>query len=324
MTSVKINMRYIFFTFMLLIFLILHTDFVSMAENWLYKDGKWYYYYMYDEPVENQWITDSGNEYYIGSGGLMTTDKWQTDNEDGKKYYLGADGTKKRNEYTATGDKYVGPDGTELVSFGKWRDGAKKNLKKIISDLNKKNTVTSEQKQYLNSLNASNAAFALYDLNSDGYRDIVVINKASDNYQVMDIQIWNPEKSEFYAVMEADFTSDTTIVLKREANLGDVWLMITKDINEFDFQQLKAGEYFFQGVEHYDFGYNEYGDVVYYIDGMEYSANEWNSSLMYRRSNIGTEIVAYYYDLNESSIDEQLDKLPSEDEVNLFFDRDNE
>ncbi|OON86148.1 hypothetical protein BXO88_08855 [Oribacterium sp. C9] len=302
----------------------LSVSFTSSAENWLYKDGKWYYYYMYDEPVENQWITDSGNEYYIGSGGLMTTDKWQTDNEDGKKYYLGADGTKKRNEYTVSGDKFVGPDGTELVSFGKWREGAKKSLKKIISDLNKKNTVTSEQKQYLTYLNASNAAFALYDLNCDEYRDIIVINKDSDNRQVLDIQIWNPEKQEYYAVMESDFTSDEVAVLKREVNLGDVWLVISKDINEFDFQQLKAGEYFFQGVEHYDFGYNEYGDVVYYIDGIEYSANEWNSSLMYRRSNLGTEIMATYYDLNETTIDEQVDRFPTEDEINLFYEKDNE
>ncbi|ETP72157.1 hypothetical protein UYO_1852 [Lachnospiraceae bacterium JC7] len=308
--------------FAVLLVLFISATMKAEAYNWLYKDGKWYYYYMYDEPVENEWITDGGNDYYIGSQGLMTTDSWVKD--DDKNYYLGADGTKKKNTYTVSGDKFVGPDGTELKSFGKWRDEAKSSLKRIITELNKKNTVSSEQKQYLTGLNASNAAFSLYDLNNDGYKDIVVINRESDNYQVLDIQIWNPEDEKYLAVMELDFTSDEIAILKREANYGDVWLVISRDINDFDFQTLRNEDYYFQDVEHYNFGYNEYGDVIYYINGMKASASEWNSGLMYRRSSIGSELMATYHDLNDTIINEQVDKYPTDEEIALFFEKDNE
>lgn len=321
MTGVRSRIKYIA---AVMVMLSLSVTMKSAAYNWLFKDGSWYYYYTYDEPVENEWIIDGGNYYYIGSKGLMTTDKWVNDESDGNKYYLGADGTRKKNTYTVSGDKFAGPDGTELVSFGKWREGAKKSLKKIISALNRKNTVSSEQKQYLTGLSASDAAFALYDLNNDGYKDIVVINRASDNQQVLDIQIWNPEKQEYFAVMELDFTSDESALLKREGDSGDVWLVISRDINDFDFQTLKLEEYYFQDVEHYDFGYNEYGDVIYYINGQEASASEWNSGLMYRRSNIGSGIMATYHDLNDASINEQVDKYPTDEEIALFFERDNE
>ncbi|WP_036608883.1 hypothetical protein [Oribacterium sp. P6A1] len=291
------------------------------ANNWLFKDGKWYYYYTYDDPVENEWITDGGNEYYIGSKGLMSTDKWVSDKSTGEKYYVGLDGIKKKNSYTASKDKFVGPDGTELESFDEWRKSAKKNLKKVISALNRKVTVSSEQTAYLSTLNASNAAFTLYDLNGDGYKDFIVINKESDAAQVLDIQLWNPEEEEFYALMELDFTSDETAVLRREENYGDAWLIISRDINDFDFQRLPREEYYFQDVEHYHFGYNEYGDVIYYINNDKADPEEWNSSLIYRRNSTGSGIFAVYHDLNESTVDEQVDMYPSEEEIALFSEK---
>lgn len=304
--------------------LVLCTPMKVHAESWMYKDGKWYYFYTYDDPVENQWITDGGNEYHIGSKGLMDTDAWIKNKETGEKYYVGTDGIKKRNTYTASGDKFVGPNGTELVSFNKWREGAKKSLKKVVSALNKKVTVTSSQKEYLASLNAKNAAFALYDLNSDGYKDIIVINKESNDSQVLDIQLWNPEKREFYVLMELDFTSDETAILRREENYGAVWLIYSKDINDFHFQKLDNEEYYFQDVEHYYFGYNEYGDVLYYLNEDEVSAGEWNTMLIDRRSGVGSGINAFYYDLDESNINEQVDKYPSDEEISLFEERDRE
>lgn len=288
------------------------------ANNWMYKDGQWYYYYTYDEPVENEWITYGGNEYYIGSKGLMSADKWVSDPSTGEKYYVGIDGIKQKNTYTESKDKFVGPDGTELEAFDKWRESAKKNLKQVMTDLNRKVTVSSEQKAYLATLNASNAAFSFYDLNGDGYKDFIVINKESDIYQVLDIQIFNPEEKKFYAVMELDFTSDETAVIKREENNGNTWLIISRDINDFDFQRLALGEYYFQDVEHYYFGYNEYGDVIYYINEEEAFPDVWNSSLIDMRNSVGSGIMTTYYDLNEKNIDEQADSYPSEEELVLF------
>ncbi len=305
-----------------LIFFLMIFSTVVHAENWMYKDGNWYYFHTFDVPVENQWITDGGNEYHIGSKGRMDTDKWIKDDETGEKYYVGLDGIKKRNTYTASGDKFVGPNGTELVSFGKWREEAKKSLKKVITALNKKQTVSSVQKEYLATLNAKNAAFALYDLNADGYKDIIVINKDSDNSQVLDVQLWIPEEEKYYVLMELDFTADETAVLKREPEEGNVWLIISRDINDFQFLRLVSRDYNFQDVEHYYFGYNEYGDVIYYINEDEMFASDWNTMLMDREASIGSGIPAFYYDLDEAVIKEQVDRYPSEEDIELFLERD--
>ena len=294
----------------------------ASAESWVFEKGKWYYYYTYDEPVENQWITYGGNEYYIGSKGLMSTDKWETDKDTGRTYYVGTNGIKQRNVYTAKGDKFVGDDGTELVTFDDWRKDAKTKLKELIKTLNKKHTVTSDQKALLAQFNASNAAFALYDLNGDGFRDIIVINKASSDNQVLDILLWNPEEREFYAIMELDFISDESAVLKREPYNGNVWAVVTRGINDISFWQLRLQEYNFIDVEHYHFGYNEYGDVIYYIDDGEVEAGFWNSSLIERTQQVGSGILTDYYDLDEASINAQVDAYPLDAELFLFQEAD--
>ena len=294
----------------------------AYAESWVYEKGKWYYYYTYDEPVENQWITYGGNEYYIGSNGLMSTDKWEKDPDTGKTYYVGTNGIKQRNVYTAKGDKFVGDDGTELVTFDDWRKDAKKKLKEIIKALNRKHTVTSDQKALMAQYNASNAAFTLYDLNGDGYRDIIVINKESSDNQVLDILLWNPEVREFYAIMELDFISDESAVLKREPQFGNVWAIVNRGVNDVSFWQLKTQEYNFIDVEHYHFGYNEYGDVIYYIDDGEVEAGFWNTSLIDMTQQAGSGIFTDYYDLNEASINAQVDAYPLDAELYLFQEAD--
>lgn len=294
----------------------------AYAESWVYEKGKWYYYYTYDEPVEKQWITYGGNEYYIGSQGLMSTDKWEKDPDTGKTYYVGTNGIKQRNVYTAKGDKFVGDDGTELVTFDDWRKDAKKKLKEVIKALNKKQTVTSDQKALLAQYNASNAAFTLFDLNGDGFRDIIVINKESSDNQVLDILLWNPDEREFYAIMELDFISDESAVLKREPQYGNAWAIVTRGVNDISFWQLKLHEYNFNDVEHYHFGYNEYGDVIYYIDDGEVEAGYWNTSLMEMTRQAGSGIFTDYYDLNEASINAQVDAYPLDAELYLFQEAD--
>ncbi|SFG24683.1 hypothetical protein [Oribacterium sp. WCC10] len=305
------------------VFFLLMTSFPikTLAYSWLYDNGKWYLYYTYDDPVENEWVDYGGNRYHIEGEGLMSTDKWFSDDDTGKTHYLGTDGIMQRNCYTASGDKFVGADGAELKSFDKWREEAKKSLKKVVSDLNRKVTVTSQQKEFLASLNATNAAFTLYDLNGDGYRDIIVINAETENSQVLDIKLWNSEEEEFYTVMELDFVSDETAELRREEQQGNVWMIVSKDMNDYNFFSMNIGDYDFTSVEHYYFDFNEYGDIVYYIDEDKVSASDWNTSLIHRRAETGKGIFANYHSMDDDSIKEQVDMYPSEDELQLFQER---
>jgi|GEM_PF-492337 hypothetical protein len=293
-----------------------------LAESWLYDKGKWYYYYTFDEPVEKQWITYNGNEYYIGSKGLMATDQWINDENTGKKCYVGINGVKQKNTYTYNKDKFVGEDGTQLVAFDNWRKEAKANLKAIIKALNKKTTVTSQQKEMLAGLNASDAGFSLYDINGDGYKDIIVVNKKSDSCQVLDIQLWNQEDQKFYAVMELDYTSDESAVIKQEPDYGDVWMIITKDTNDVSFHRLKIREEDFKNEAHFHCGYNDYGDIIYYIDDDEVTAGVWHSSLLQRERDTGSGIWTVYHDLDEQTIKAEVDTYPTDLEITLFSEYD--
>ncbi len=290
----------------------------ALAESWLYEKGKWYYYYTFDEPVEKQWITYNGNEYHIGSKGLMDTDKWIVDDATGKKVYVGINGVKQKNTYTYNMDKFVGEDGTQLVAFDNWRKEAKANLKKIITALNKKTTVTSQQKEMLAGLNASDAGFSLYDINGDGFKDIIVVNQKSDSGQVLDIQLWNQEDQKFYAVMELDFTSDESAVLRREPQDGNVWIIITKGINDITFYRLKIEEAEFKDDVHFHCDYNDYGDIIYYIDDDEVTASEWHTSLLQKERDTGSGIWTIYHDLDEQTIKAEVDTYPTETEIALF------
>ena len=293
------------------------------AESWLYDSGKWYYYETYDEPVENQWITYNGNEYYIGSKGLMAADKWVVDELTGKKVYLGINGVKQKNAYTYKRDKFVGEDGTELVAFNNWRKEAKKSLQKTITALNKKTNVTSDQKAILSQLSAKDAGFSLYDVNSDGFRDIVVVNRFADSEQVLEVLLWNEEEQKFQSVMELDYTSDESAVLRKEQS-GKVWLIISKDINDVAFFELDINDENFKDVEHFHYGYNDYGDIIYYVDDDEVTASVWNTSLLRREQETGSGIWTIYHDLDENSINAEVDTYPTESEIALFstYDKD--
>lgn len=298
--------------------------FKAGAASWLYDSGKWYYYETYDEPVENQWVTYNGNEYYIGSKGLMSSDKWVVDDSTGKKVYLGINGVKQKNAYTYKRDKFVGEDGTELVSFDNWRKSAKEVLKKTITALDKKTETASEQKSMFTQFTSRDAGFSLYDVNSDGIRDIVVVNQKADTGQVLEILLWNEDEQKFQSVMELDYASDEMADLKKDQS-GKAWLIISKDINDVAFFELEINGENFKGVEHFNYGYNDYGDIIYYIDGDEVSASTWNTALLSREREAGSGIWTIYHDLDEKTINAEVDTYPTESELVLFsmYDEDN-
>lgn len=131
------------------------------------KKNCWMYAIDPGEYLREQWLTEDGKEYYLDANGYMKTG-WFTDKEDGKKYYLGTDGAKCYNCFTPD-DKYVGPEGTQLELFDKYR----KAVKKELAAFNKGNRTGNKKG---NQKESRSYAFLLEDFNNDGYRDFAVMS----------------------------------------------------------------------------------------------------------------------------------------------------
>ena len=100
----------------------------------------------------------------MDSKGRMKTG-WVTDKRDKNKYYMGEDGAKCFNMFTPD-DHYVGPDGLILESFDTYRKSVKKQLERLMKD-----------KAYKEREDALRPGFMLWDINGDGYRDVVVTDQ---------------------------------------------------------------------------------------------------------------------------------------------------
>ncbi|MBU0278942.1 GH25 family lysozyme, partial [Gemella sp. zg-1178] len=99
--------------------------------GWYQENGKWYYLEADGNLAKNKWIGD----YYLGANGAMLTSSWTPDGyyvdysgkwlanktkqtgwhqENGKWYYLEADGSLAKNKWI--GDYYLGANGAMLTS----------------------------------------------------------------------------------------------------------------------------------------------------------------------------------------------------------------
>ncbi|MBU0279230.1 N-acetylglucosaminidase, partial [Gemella sp. zg-1178] len=123
--------------------------------GWYQENGKWYYLEADGNLAKNKWIGD----YYLGANGAMLTSSWTPDGyyvdysgkwlanktkqtgwhqENGKWYYLEADGSLAKSKWI--GDYYLGvngamltsswtPDGYYVDENGKWMPNQTKNNK---------------------------------------------------------------------------------------------------------------------------------------------------------------------------------------------------
>ena len=135
----------------------------AQAADWeLTEDGKnWMYMYSPDDPAKDEWIEDAGKLYYVDSKGYMKTG-WVTNKNDGKKYYMGADGAMAFNIIAPDG-RYVGPEGKGLDGYDKYRKAVRSELKKAApkKSKNKNNSQDTSAQQFI----------TMSDINQDGYQD---------------------------------------------------------------------------------------------------------------------------------------------------------
>ncbi len=300
--------------FSLLFFLLLSLKaFPSQAGDWVQEKGKWYFYEASGVPLENEWLEWNGKWYYFGNGGQMKTGFF-TDPGDGRRYYLGPDGVLVYNTFVEDGKYYIGDWGIELTRFDDYRKKTEKALKALVI----KNRPNRLETDTMTGVFMDLPVFALYDLNEDGFRDILAFNRADNPDRVLSVQIWQPEESEYAALTESDPDDFRYSFLRRNNDTGFIWLHITDGNYLHDFFYFDMWVYRFVHQEHYDADVDEYGEVIYYYGENDVQPYQWGDSVNTMEEFIGQPIPMQLAFLHESIISDVMLETPSQEELHLW------
>lgn len=277
------------------------------GDDWMMSDNGKYWMYMYspDEPAKDEWIEDGGKTYYVDSKGYMKTG-WVTNKDEGKKYYMGPDGAMVFNTFSKD-DRYVGPDGSEVKAYDKYRKAAKSELKNASKK--KKNTGDSAQQQY----------FLMTDLNRDGYRDLAVMCGTEGPESLLKVSVWDPDDEKFQLTAEFDVPDQgTRSALYLDPEGEEVWLEMTEPSGDMHLFQLRNGTSMFENM--WSFTMETDGDHIphYYINGSEEDRETWEFLMAKARQERGSTLVEGYLPVNDENIKVQVDRVLDERELRMW------
>lgn len=86
-------------------------SYYKSKNDWMYKNGKWYYTNNDGVPIKNGWISWNGNWYFLDKNGVMVENGWHTVSYNGKKSFF-RNGKALLNEWVKFNGKnyYIGDD----------------------------------------------------------------------------------------------------------------------------------------------------------------------------------------------------------------------
>lgn len=278
------------------------------ADDWMpSEDGKhWMYMYSPDDPAKDQWIEDGEKLYYVDSKGYMKTG-WVTNKEDGKKYYMGPDGAMAFNTFS-TDDRYVGPDGTGMEKYDKYRKAIKTELKSS-SKSKKKAASVPESQQY----------FLMMDLNGDSYRDLVVMCGEQGPESLLKVAVWDPEDWKLQLAAEFDVPDQgakSTLYLDPEGEA--VWLEMTEPGGDMNLFQLAEGSPVFENRWNFTMRTDEDGYLRYYMNEDEEDRETWEYFMSKARGERGNTPLSGYLPVSDENIQVQVDRILDERELKMW------
>jgi len=280
------------------------------ADDWMLSDNGKYWMYMHspDDPVKDEWIEDGGKWYYLDSKGYMKTG-WVTNKEDGNKYYLGPDGALASNTFSTDG-RYVGPDGTGVEEYDKYRKAIKSELKSTSKKKSKKKAAAERQAQQF---------FLVTDLNRDGYRDLVVMCGEQEPESLLKVAIWDPEDKKLQLAAEFDVSDQgakSTLYLDPEGE--EVWLEMTEPSGDMNLFQLRKGTTLFDNVWSFTMRTGQDGYAHYYVNEGEEDREAWEYYMGLARQERGNTPVGGYLPVTDENIQVQVDLVLDERELKMW------
>lgn len=286
--------------------------FPAAAGEWeLSENGKyWTYCTSPGNPVKDEWIEEEGKTYYLDKSGRMKTG-WVKNEEDGKKYYMGEDGAMCFNTFSKD-DRYVGPEGTQIEAYDKYRKAVKAEIKKASK---KKKT-----DRQTDSSQVRQSYFLLSDLNLDGYQDLVVMEGTEESKSLVEITIWNQEEGKFLLSAEFDEpeggTGRSNVYVGPEGET--VWLEIVEPNGDMRLFQMADQEVQFKHVWSFVLEKDDWDEIEYRVNGHVEDRQTWDEYLAEALRERGNAVLTGYLPATEENIKAQVDRVLTEDELDLW------
>ena len=265
--------------------------------------------YSPDDPAKDEWIEDAGKLYYVDSKGYMKTG-WVTNKNDGKKYYMGADGAMAFNIIAPDG-RYVGPEGKGLDGYDKYRKAVRSELKKAApkKSKNKNNSQDTSAQQF----------FTMADLNQDGYQDLVVMTGVQEAEFLQEVAVWSPDEEKFVLAAEFDTPVNgqrSTLYLDPEGE--EVWLEMTETSGDMYLFQMRTGSSAFESAWSFTMAKDRQGYPQYYVNGDVEDRQIWESFMQQAKQRRGNMPLTGYVPATEENIAIKVDLILSEAEVDMW------
>lgn len=274
-------------------------------------DGKyWMYMYSGDEWAFDEWIEDQGKTYYLDSKGRMKTG-WVANKDDKKKYYMGPDGAMCFNMFAPDG-KYVGPDGTNLENYDKYRKAVRSEIKKSAPKKTAGRNQNAAQDQ-------SQQFFLLSDLNGDGYKDLIIMYGEQQAETLREIAVWNSEDGKFQLAAEFDKPEKgnySALYLDPEGE--EAWLEMTEKSGEMNLFQMGYNSAVMENVWSFTMETDEAGNGRYYLNGNEEDREVWELFMVRAREQRGSIPLTGYQPATEENIAAAVDRVLGESEIELW------
>ncbi|MCI8517530.1 MAG: hypothetical protein HFG75_11810 [Hungatella sp.] len=286
-----------------------------LGEWELTDDGKyWQYLYSWDDPAKDEWIEDEGKTYYLDSKGYMKTG-WVSNKDDGKKYYMGPDGAMCFNTFASDG-RYVGPEGTGLEAYDKYRKAIRARLKKSAP---KKTKTTGRKTETSSEQNQAQQFFLMTDLNMDGYPDLIVMEGVQGPESLREVAVWIPEDQKFELSAEFDAPEHgerSTLYLDPEGE--EVWLEMTEPSGEWRLFRMEQGSSRLESVWSFTLKDDEKGRLCYYINGDMDDREYWELTMARAKQELTGIPITGYLPATEENLGIWVDRILSEEEAGLW------
>lgn len=292
----------------------------ARADDWMLSDDgkKWMYMRGPNDPVTDEWIEDGEKLYYVDSKGYMKTG-WVANKEDGKKYYMGPDGAMAFNTFS-TDDRYVGPDGTGVGEYDKYRKAIKSELK-----ISSKSSKTSKNSQSKNGQNqaasepATQQFFLVTDLNGDGYRDLVVMSGRQEPESLVKVAVWDPQEKKMLLAAEFDVLEQgTKSALYMDPEGEEVWLEMAEPNGDLNLFQLMKSSPVFDNVWNFSMGTGQDGYPHYEVNGVEEDRETWEFLMSKAKQERGSVPVSGYLPVTDENVRVQVDLILDEREIGMW------
>ena len=189
-----------------------------------------------------------------------------------------------------------------LESFDTYRKAVKKQLERQMKD-----------KAYKEREGALRPGFMLWDINGDGYRDVVVTDQVQSPGRVVLTAVWDPAEEELVPASEADLDGPEKSYLSYNQDSQSVWLTIAKDSGERDCFQMEDNGFRFESVWHFELEYDDWGDPLYYVNGLKCDLEEWTLALAQADQEAGSPVTEGLLPLDPETVKQAVDCSPGEE-----------